>query len=171
MVIGDPLSPDTTQGPQISQAQFDSVLDYIRIGREEGATLAYGGEALDRPGYYIQPTLFTDCSNDMRIVQEEIFGPVLCVVPFDTEEEALRLANDNIYGLAGSVFTQDISRAIRVVRQLEVGSVSVNTHDAGDVSMPFGGYKQSGIGKDMGKEQLEHFLETKSVIVKLAEPE
>jgi phenylacetaldehyde dehydrogenase len=167
VVIGDPLGPDTTQGPQISQAQFDSVMDYIRIGREEGATVAYGGEAIDRPGYYIEPTLFSDCSNDMRIVQEEIFGPVLCVVPFDTEEEAVRLANDNIYGLAGSVFTQDISRAIRVVRQLEAGSISVNTHDAVDVSMPFGGYKMSGVGKDMGKEQLEHFLETKSVIVQL----
>ncbi len=166
-VLGDPLNPDTTQGPQISRAQFDSVMNYIAVGREEGARIVCGGEALDRPGYYIQPTVFADCNNSMRIVQEEIFGPVLAVVPFDTEEEAVRLANDNEYGLAGSVFTQDVSRAIRVVKQLQAGSISVNTHDAVDVSMPFGGYKNSGLGKDMGKEQLEHFLETKSVIVQL----
>lgn len=167
VVIGDPLDPKTTQGPQISEGQMNSILDYIRIGREEGATLAYGGERVARPGYYIEPTLFADCTNSMRIVQEEIFGPVLCVVPFDTEEEAVQLANDNIYGLAGSVFTQDLSRALRVVRKMEAGAISVNTHDAIDVSMPFGGYKQSGVGKDMGKEQLEYFLETKSVIIKL----
>ncbi len=169
VVIGDPLAPETTQGPQISQAQFDSVMNYIQLGKEEGATLAYGGGAVDRPGYYIQPTLFTDCNNSMRIVQEEIFGPVLVVIPFDTEEEAVRLANDSIYGLAGSVFTQDFSRAIRVVRKLEAGSIFINNHNNLDVSMPFGGYKLSGIGKDMGKEQLDHFLETKSVIAQLAE--
>jgi len=103
----------------------------------------------------------------MRIVQEEIFGPVLCVIPFDTEEEAIQLANDNVYGLAASVFTQNLSRAMRVVRKLRAGAVSVNTHDAGDVAMPFGGYKQSGMGKDAGREQLEHFLETKAVIMQL----
>ncbi len=103
----------------------------------------------------------------MRIVQEEIFGPVLVVQAFETEEQAVRLANDNIYGLAASVFTRDLSRAHRMVKKLEAGSVCVNTHDAIDVSLPFGGYKQSGIGKDMGPEQLAHFLETKSVIMQL----
>ncbi len=167
VVLGDPLDPKCTQGPQISKAQFDSVLNYIEIGKQEGARLVYGGEALDRPGYYIEPTLFADTHNEMRIVQEEIFGPVLTVQSFKTEEEAVRLANDNIYGLAASVFTRDISRAHRVVKQLEAGTVFVNTHDALDPSMPFGGYKQSGLGKDLGKEQLEHFLETKAVIVQL----
>ncbi|SHE56661.1 phenylacetaldehyde dehydrogenase [Microbulbifer donghaiensis] len=166
-VIGDPLDPATTQGPQISKGQLDSVLNYIQIGQEEGARLVYGGKAVDREGYFVEPTLFADCTNTMRIVQEEIFGPVLVVIPFETEEEAIRLANDNIYGLAGSVFTKDLSRAMRVVRALEAGSISVNTHDAIDVALPFGGYKQSGIGKDMGKEQLEYFLETKSVIMQL----
>jgi len=167
VVLGDPLDPGTTQGPQISRAQFDSIMGYIQLGKDEGARVVCGGEALDRPGYFIKPTIFADTSNDMRIVREEIFGPVLVVQSFETEEQAIRLANDNIYGLAGSVFTQDISRALRIVKQLEAGSVCVNTHDAVDFSMPFGGYKQSGIGKDMGPEQLEHFLETKSVIVKL----
>ncbi len=167
VVLGDPLDPNTTQGPQISKVQFDSVMNYIQVGKDEGARLAYGGNAVDRKGYYIEPTLFVDCHNGMRIVQEEIFGPVLAVVPFDTEEEAVELANDNIYGLAGSVFTEDFSRAIRVVKKMQAGSISINTHDAVDVAMPFGGYKQSGLGKDMGKEQLEHFLETKSVIAML----
>ncbi len=167
VVIGDPLDPDTTQGPQISKTQFDKVMGYIQLGQEEGARLVRGGAALERDGYFVEPTLFADCSNSMRIVQEEIFGPVLCVIPFDSEDEAIQLANDSVFGLAASVFTRDISRAIRIVRQLQAGAVSVNTHDAGDVAMPFGGYKQSGLGKDAGKEQLEHFLETKSVIIQL----
>ncbi len=171
VVVDDPLNPDCTQGPQISEKQFNKVMDYIRVGQEEGARLVCGGQALDRAGYFIQPTLFADCDNSMRIVREEIFGPVLCLIPFDTEAEAIAMANDSEYGLAASVFTQDISRALRVVRKLEAGSVSVNTHDAGDVSMPFGGYKQSGLGKDQGKEQLAYFLETKSVIVQMADPE
>ena len=167
VVLGDPLDPETTQGPQISQEQFDSIMTYIAVGKKEGARVVRGGTAPDRPGFYIEPTIFADTTNDMRIIQEEIFGPVLCVQAFDDDEEAMRLANDNIYGLAGSVFTQDISRAHRMVKRLRAGSVSVNTHDAGDYSLPFGGYKMSGIGKDMGPEQLTHFLETKSVIIKL----
>ncbi|MCR8922092.1 aldehyde dehydrogenase family protein [Dasania sp. GY-MA-18] len=167
VVIGDPLNPETTQGPQISKAQFNSVMNYINIGKEEGARLVKGGEAVDRPGYYIQPTIFADTTNDMRIVREEIFGPVLVIQPFDTEEEAMRLANDSDFGLAASVFTQDISRAHRCVKNLHAGGVSVNTHDGGDYSLPFGGFKQSGIGKDMGPEQLAYFLETKTVFIKL----
>lgn len=163
MVLGDTLAPETTMGPLISEKQRDSVLNYIDIGKNEGATLYLGGKCPDREGYYIEPTIFTDCTNDMRIVQEEIFGPVLCVIPFETEEEAIHLANDNIYGLAGSVFTKDVSRAMRVVKRLKAGSVWINTHDLVDTVTPFGGVKQSGIGKDLGPEQLENFLETKSV--------
>ncbi|WP_339670015.1 aldehyde dehydrogenase family protein [Dasania marina] len=167
VVIGDPLDPETTQGPQISKTQFNSVMNYINIGKEEGARLVTGGAAIDRPGYYIQPTLFADTTNDMRIVREEIFGPVLVVQPFDTEEEAMHLANDSQFGLAASVFTQDISRALRCVKKLHAGGVSVNTHDGGDYSLPFGGFKQSGIGKDMGPEQLAYFLETKTVFIQM----
>lgn len=167
VVIGDPLDPETTQGPQISKRQLESISAYIQKGLEEGAQLVCGGKVLDRPGYYVEPTLFSETTNQMTIVKEEIFGPVLCVQAFDTEEEAIELANDSIYGLAASVFTTDISRALRVVKRLEAGSISVNTHDAVDVCMPFGGCKQSGFGKDMGPEQLEYFLETKSVIVQL----
>ncbi|WP_428775440.1 aldehyde dehydrogenase family protein [Vibrio sp.] len=167
VVIGDPLQPGVTQGPQISANQLESILNYINIGVQEGARLVYGGNKVDRPGYFVEPTLFADTRNDMRIVQEEIFGPVLTVAPFDSEAEAVELANDNIYGLAASVFTQDLSRAHRVVKALHAGTVCVNTHDALDPALPFGGYKQSGIGKDLGAEQLQHFLETKAVIMQL----
>lgn len=167
VVIGDPLDPDTTQGPQISQQQLSRIQEYIELGKQEGARLVCGGDSPARPGYYVNPTILADTTNDMRIVQEEIFGPVLVVQPFDSEEEAITLANDNIYGLAASVFTRDVSRVHRVMRKLQAGTVFVNTHDAVDVAMPFGGYKQSGIGKDLGPEQLDHYLETKSVVIQL----
>lgn len=167
VVLGDPLNPDTTQGPQISALQLQRIKDYVELGKQEGARLVCGGDCPARPGHYINPTIFADTRNDMRIVQEEIFGPVLVMQAFDTEEEAIALANDNVYGLAASVFTRDVSRVHRVTRKLQAGTVFVNTHDAVDVAMPFGGYKQSGIGKDLGPEQLEHYLETKSVIIQL----
>ena len=120
-----------------------------------------GGQELDGDGYFIPPTILAVDDNKVTVMQEEIFGPVLVVMPFDDEEEALRLANDNIYGLAASVWTQDISRALRCVKALEAGTVWVNAHDLVDSAMPFGGFKQSGFGKDMGPEQLDHFLRTK----------
>ena len=167
LVVGDPLDPETTQGPQISKKQLDSVRSYIELGKAEGARLVCGGEQVDRPGYYVEATVFADCDNSMRIVREEIFGPVLAVIPFDTEEEAIRLANDSDYGLTASVFTQDVSRAHRMIKKMQAGTVFVNTHDAMDASLPFGGYKQSGIGRDLGPEQLDHFLQVKSVIMQL----
>jgi phenylacetaldehyde dehydrogenase len=148
-------------------AEPETVQDYIQIGKDEGARLVCGGNQPKENGYYVEPTLFADCHNAMRIVQEEIFGPVLVAIPFDTEEEAIELANDNIYGLAASVFTSNISRAHTMVRKLESGTVWVNTHDMIDSNTPFGGVKQSGIGKDLGPEQLEHFLETKAVWIAL----
>ena len=164
MKIGITLDPETEMGPMVSDAQRKTVNKYIQIGLDEGARLVCGGLADTKgEGYFVKPTLFADCKNDMQIVQEEIFGPVLAVIPFETEEDAISMANDNIYALTASVFTRDVSRAHRCVRKLEAGTVWVNTHDMIDSNTPFGGFKQSGFGKDMGPEQLEHFLETKAV--------
>ena len=167
MVIGPGLDPKTEMGPVISRAQYRSICNYLELGRQEGADLLCGGEPLDGPGFFIPPTLFGNTHNAMRIVQEEIFGPVLVAQAFDDESEAVGLANDNEYGLAASVFTRDVSRAHRVARELQAGTVWINTHDVVDIAMPFGGVKNSGIGKDLGPEQLEHFLETKAVMLQL----
>lgn len=167
MAVGDTLNPQTEMGPAISAGHKQTIMDYIAIGKKEGARLVCGGKDPGGAGYFVQPTLFADCNNSMRIVREEIFGPVLAAVPFDTEEEALALANDNIYGLAASIFTRDISRAHRLAPKIESGTVWVNTHELIDANTPFGGVKQSGIGKDLGPEQLEHFLETKAVWIQL----
>jgi phenylacetaldehyde dehydrogenase len=161
--VGMPLSDDTTMGPVISQQQFSSIMNYIQIGQNEGADLEFGGEGNDQAGYFIQPTLFGNCNNTMKIVREEIFGPVLCVQAFDDEDEAIALANDNEFGLAASVFTKDVSRAYRAVNQIHAGTVWINTHDLVDPCLPFGGFKNSGLGKDLGPEQLEQYLETKTV--------
>ena len=163
MVVGDVLSDVTEMGPAISKSQRDSVNRYIELGTSEGAELVCGGVSNQSPGYWLSPTIFDNCKNEMRVVQEEIFGPVLVVIPFDSEAQAIALANDNEFGLAASVFTRDIGRAQRVTRKLEAGTVWINTHDLIDANTPFGGVKKSGYGKDLGPEQLEHFLNTKSV--------
>lgn len=165
--LGISLDPQTQMGPVISEIQQQRIMNYIDIGKQEGARLVTGGYSLDEDGFFIKPTLFADTNNSMRIVQEEIFGPVLVVIPFDNEAEVIHLANDNVFGLAASIWTQDISRAHRIIPQLKAGSVWVNIHDPGDPSMPFGGVKLSGVGKDLGPEQLELYLETKSVWIKI----
>jgi aldehyde dehydrogenase (NAD+) len=164
-VVGDPYSPGTQIGPLVSATQREIVRDYIRKGIEEGATLVTGGleppDGLDK-GYYVRPTVFANVTPSMQIAQEEIFGPVLCIMPFEDEDDAVRIANDSVYGLSGAVRSGDIERAKRVARRLRTGGVDING-GAYNVLAPFGGYKQSGIGRERGKYGLESFLEVKSL--------
>jgi len=161
------LDPDCFISPLVSKQQQERVLDYIEIGKREGAELYYGGRPVAGPGYFVEPTIFAHCRNDMRIVQEEIFGPVLVTAPFDDEEEALALANDSPFGLAAALYSNDLGRVHGLIPRLRAGSVYVNAHSTLDPAMPFGGYKQSGYGKDLGAEQLEFLLETKAVWITL----
>ncbi|MGR5283892.1 aldehyde dehydrogenase [Vibrio maritimus] len=165
----DPLLEDTRVGAIVDAAQYERVLSYIDIGKNEGATLAFGGQPAmtQTDGYFIQPAVFTDVTSDMRIFQEEIFGPVLCVTTFDSIEEAIKLANDSDYGLAAGVWTSDISTAVRCSRALRAGTVFVNNWDGGDMTMPFGGYKQSGNGRDKSLHALHKYTEVKSTWIEL----
>jgi aldehyde dehydrogenase (NAD+) len=162
---GDPQRPDVMMGPLISEKQRDRVLGYIEKGVAEGATLALGGgrpEAYPK-GWYVEPTLFVDVDNSMTIAQEEIFGPVLVVIPYDDEEDAARIANDTIYGLAGAVYSGSEERAIAFAHRIRAGMVSVNGGACYGHDMPFGGYKQSGVGRQNGMAGLEQYVETKAV--------
>lgn len=162
-----PGSTDPDMGPLASEAQFERVAGYVDMARDEGATVACGGSALDRSGYFYQPTVLTEVTPDMRVAQEEIFGPVLSVLSVDSEEEALRIANDVDYGLVAGVFTQDITRAHRIARDLEAGNVYINKWFGDTVQTPFGGYKQSGIGREKGLEALDSYLQTKNIAIGL----
>jgi len=162
---GDPFDPATRLGPLVSAVQRDRVVGYIRRGIEEGARLLTGGpeapEGLEK-GFFVRPTVFSDVTTQMTIAQEEIFGPVLCILPYDTEDEAVRIANDTIYGLAGAVWSADPARAERVARRMRTGQVDINGGSFNPAA-PFGGYKQSGIGRELGRFGLEEFLEVKSL--------
>ncbi len=161
------LDPDCFISPLVSAQQKQRVSEYIEIGKGEGAQLVYGGQPLEGPGYFVEPTIFAHCRNDMRIVQEEIFGPVLVTAPFDDDEQALALANDSLYGLAAAIYSNDLGRVHSLIPRLRAGSVYVNAHSTIDPAMPFGGYKLSGFGKDLGPEQLDHLMETKAVWITL----
>lgn len=164
---GDPFAPETQHGPQVSQTQFDRVMGYIESGKAAGATVHTGGGRLGADGYFIQPTLFTNCTPDMKIVQEEIFGPVGVLIKFKDEAEVIEMANNTTYGLACHVFSQNINRAIRVAHALEAGSAWVNCAQAPEINMPFGGYKQSGIGRELGEYALSNYTQVKGVHVNI----
>lgn len=166
--FGDPASLEQILGPVASKAQFERVSGYIRLGQEEGARLVTGGPVETREGYYIRPTLFADVTNDMRIAQEEIFGPVLVAIPHDGDDDAVRIANDSVYGLGGAVQSADPQRALAVARRIRTGSLNVNNANLFGADAPFGGYKQSGIGREMGVEGFEEYLETKTIAVEVA---
>ncbi|KAJ7247046.1 aldehyde dehydrogenase [Mycena rebaudengoi] len=164
---GDPFSGNTRHGPQISQTQFDRIMAYIDSGKKSGATVHLGGDRHGKEGYFIQPTIFTDVTADMKIVKEEIFGPVAVILKFKTEEEVIAAANDTVYGLSCCVFSENLSRAIRVTHALENGSAFVNSGQLVDPSMPFGGYKQSGIGREHGEYALHTYTQVKAVHINL----
>ncbi|KAI3459875.1 hypothetical protein Pfo_016538 [Paulownia fortunei] len=162
-VVGDPFDPDVNQGPQVDKKQYDKVLSYIKHGKREGATLLVGGKALDRKGYYIEPTIFTDVTDDMIIAKEEIFGPVMSIFKFKTVEEVIKRANSTKYGLAAGIMTNDLNIANTVSRSIRAGAIWINCYFAFDNDLPVGGYKRSGFGKDMGMEALNKYLQVKSI--------
>jgi gamma-glutamyl-gamma-aminobutyraldehyde dehydrogenase len=168
--VGDPMSPDTKIGPMVERPHLDKVLGYIAAGRAEGAqVVAGGGRVLEETGgYFVAPTIFDGVGNQMQIAREEIFGPVLSTIPFASEDEGIRLANETSYGLAASLYTRDLDTAFRVARALRAGTVGVNAYSEGDITTPFGGYKQSGFGgRDKGLEALEQYTEKKTIWVTL----
>ena len=170
--MGDPMSLDTQVGPVTNPPQFKKILDYIDIAKGEGAKPVLGGAKATRPecgnGWFVEPTIFTGVNNSMRIAQEEVFGPVLSVIPFQDEEEAIAIGNDVVYGLAAGVWTQNMRRAFLMSEKLQAGTVWVNTYRAVSFMSPFGGYKRSGIGRESGQDMIYEYLQTKSVWISTA---
>lgn len=163
--VGDPFHPETEQGPQVSQEQFDRVMSYIEAGQKEGAKLLVGGSRVGDKGYFIQPTVFTDVRDEMKIAQEEIFGPVMSILKFKDPDEVLARGNRSTYGLAAAVWTKDIQKALRLSNGLRAGTVWVNCYDVFDAGAPFGGFKMSGIGRELGQYALQLYTEVKTVIM------
>lgn len=171
--VGDPLDPTTQMGSQINRRQLEKIVGWVEEAKKEGARVAVGGEPAEIPGFekgaFMQPTLLVDVTNDMKVAQNEIFGPVACVIRFKTEEEVVAMANDSEYGLGGAVWTRDINRAFRVARAVQTGRMWVNTYNELPAHTPFGGYKQSGIGRETHKMMLEHYSQHKNVYISLSE--
>jgi gamma-glutamyl-gamma-aminobutyraldehyde dehydrogenase len=168
--VGDPLDPKTRIGPMIERPHLDKVLGYIEAGRAEGARVVVGGgRTLESSGgHFVEPTVFDDVTNSMKIAREEIFGPVISTITFDTEDEAIGIANETSYGLAASLYTTDLDTAFRLARSIKAGTVSVNSYSEGDITTPFGGYKQSGFGgRDKGLEAFDQYTQKKTVWVTL----
>ena len=171
--VGVSWDPETQMGSQINERQLEKILSYVEIGKQEGARLICGGERITdgelAKGCFMRPTLLADVTNDMRVAQEEIFGPVACILKFRDEDEVIRMANDNAYGLGGAVWTRDLNRAIRVSRGIETGRMWVNTYNQIPEGSPFGGYKESGIGRETHKVILEHYTQIKNIMINLSE--
>ena len=169
--VGDPLDPNTQMGSQINKKQAEQILNYVEIGKKEGAKVAIGGKAYTAngcdKGAFVEPTLLVDVTNDMRVAQEEIFGPVGVVIKFKDEAELIKMVNDSEYGLGGGIFTQDITKALRVARSMETGRVWINTYNQIPAGSPFGGYKNSGIGRETHKIILEHYTQMKNIMIDL----
>jgi len=166
-IVGDPFQPNTQQGPQVNELQFKKVLDLIESGKKEGAKLECGGVRHGNKGYFIQPTVFSDVRDDMKIAKEEIFGPVQQLLKFKTMDEVLKRANNTRYGLASAVMTKNLDRALTFAQGIQAGSVSVNAYKVWDIHAPFGGFKESGIGRENGEEGIKEYLEIKTVSVNI----
>ncbi|XP_058111169.1 aldehyde dehydrogenase family 2 member C4-like isoform X2 [Magnolia sinica] len=166
-VVGDPFDPHVQQGPQVDKKQFEKILKYIEYGKSEGATLLTGGKPCGEKGYFIEPTIFTDVKEDMKIVQDEIFGPVMSLMKFKTVEEAIEKANNTRYGLAAGIVTKDLNLANTLSRSIRAGMIWINCYIAFDRDCPYGGYKMSGFGRDSGLQALEQYLQTKAVVTPL----
>ncbi len=165
--VGDPFSADTEQGPQVSQEQFDRVLGYIEHGKKDGAKMLAGGGRVGDKGYFIQPTVFGDVTDEMKIAREEIFGPVMSILKFKDADEVIARGNRTVYGLAAAVWTSDVKKALRLANGLRAGTVWVNCYDVFDAGAPFGGFKMSGVGRELGQYALQHYTEVKTVTMAL----
>ncbi|MGI9427414.1 MAG: aldehyde dehydrogenase family protein, partial [Bythopirellula sp.] len=166
--LGDPFDPDTEQGPQVDQAQFDKIMQYVEYGKADGAKCVSGGQRHGDQGYFVEPTLFTGVTDDMRIAQDEIFGPVLSVMKFSDVDEMVNRANNTNFGLAAAVWTRDVGKAHRFAKEVRAGTVWINCYDVFDSAAPFGGFKESGIGRELGAAGLDAYTENKTVTVALS---
>jgi phenylacetaldehyde dehydrogenase len=166
--LGPGLNPATEMGPLVSKVQFERVTGFLKSGREEGARTVAGGQRYGETGFFVQPTVLDGTKDSMKVYKEEIFGPVVTVMPFkEVDDDIIRRANDSVYGLAAGLWTSNIQRAHRIANKLRAGTVWINCYNIFDASMPFGGYKQSGWGREMGQEVLKNYLETKSICMSI----